>query len=234
MYVIYEILNHKHFATIAKAVGAVLVVATSYWYFVNFDKIMGTAEGKKQIIREREEKKDEELLQLATEGGFHMSKIPKMAPLSYEAGGGWESLSSKKTTYAPINTDKSTHAPRIEKGRSNRFVEGLLIVDNMRVVSGREETGMETDASFIRALMSNKAKKPFVDAKIDIIFVDGKERILLRRSINPLVVSGGLFGDKVKPLYPGESREFVVDASQPPSGWTNQIRTEVVYYQFSQ
>ena len=76
-------------------------------------------------------------------------------------------------------------------------------------------------------------ERPVIDIRVDILFMDGKDRILSRRAINPLVVSGGLFGDKTKPLFPGETRGFQADATQPPSGWINQLKAEVVYYQFA-
>ena len=232
MIVVYNVMSHKHFVNILKGIGAMLVFVAAYWYFANFDKIMGTEAGKLQILQEEEAERDEELRILASEGVFFVRKIPDLPPISFEIAGGWETFSERVSKFAPTILDESKRAPRIEKGKSANFNARLLAIDNLRLDSGKKLVGDMSDTPQIRALMSNKGNKPFIDAKLDIIFMDGKDRIISRRSINPLVVSGGLFGDKVKLLQPGDSREFVADASNAPSGWIDRLETEVIYYQF--
>ena len=223
--VVYRAVGHPQFANIMKALGAILVFVTCYWYFTNFDKIMGTPEGEKQILREMEEMRDEALRELAGEGNWLISNIPDLPPIPFDPSKDWKSIATQKKALSETNQDKSKTLPRIEKGKSGDFVEGLLTVSSLRVELD--------DMPHIRALLSNNGTKYLDDARVDILFMDGKDKVLLRRSINPLVVSGGLFGDKTKPLFPGETREITLDASQTPPGWINQLKAEVIYYQLA-
>ena len=219
---VYKTVSHPHFSNVMKITGAILVFVTCYWYFTNFDKIMGTPEGEKQIIREQEEMRDEVLKELAGEGYWLVNKIPDLPPIPYDPSKDLKSVTPGKAPSA-ITQGQSKNLPRIEKGKSGDFVEGLLLVNSLWVELG--------ETPQINGLLSNNSTHFLDDARVDILFMDGKNKILQRRSINPLVVSGGLFGDKIKPLFPGETRAIALDASQTPPGWINQLQAEVIYYQ---
>lgn len=231
---VYSTLTHPRFANVIKIIGAILVCATSYWYFENFDKIMGTEEGKKQIEREKEALRDEKLRELADEGDWLMSQIPDLPPIPFDPSKDWKAFAKTKTpSHTSQQSNQPNNTPRVEKGKSGDFEEGLLVINNLRLDSGAGQTGEGMDTPHIHALLSNTGSNYLDDARVDISFLDAEGNVLLRRSINPLVVSGGLFGDKIKPLFPGETRKIMVDASQVPSGWIDKLRAEVVYYRLA-
>ena len=234
---IYEILSHKHFNNVTRGIGALLFCGFSLYFVMNYDKIMQTPAGKLQEIREAAEERDRELRILAAKGVFFVNKMPDLPPVSFEEDEDWETFAKKIASPPPPPQEEPKHAPRIEKGKSGDFVAKRFVVDHLRLDSGKTKRGdTDIDVPHIHALMSHIDKEgtqPFVGARVDILFMDDKDNILLRRSVDPLVVSGGLFGDKKKPLSPGESREFIVDATHPPSGWTDKLKAEVIYYQYA-
>ncbi|MBF0156180.1 MAG: hypothetical protein HQL57_03215 [Magnetococcales bacterium] len=49
----------------------------------------------------------------------------------------------------------------------------------------------------------------------------------MTRKVNPLVVSGGFFGDRTQPLPAGRSRELSVDVDGAPGGWQGEVAVEL-------
>ncbi len=68
---------------------------------------------------------------------------------------------------------------------------------------------------------------------VDVLFLDANDRVLTRRPINPLVVSGGLFGDKSVPLEVGKTRFFRVETDGVPGIWSGRVDVEVIDSEFA-
>lgn len=232
---IYKIITHPLFNKAMRLLGLTLFFGAFWWFIQNFDRIFETPEGLLEIKKEREAERDEKLRDLVNEGTWILNNIPDLPPIAFDKSKGWDTFAARLAGLTPKAQQKRSQeaTPRIERGKSDDFAEGLLIVSNLQLNSDKAKAGSAPDKPRIHATLNNTSTRPVIDIRVDILFMDGKDRILSRRAINPLVVSGGLFGDKTKPLFPGETRGFQADATQPPSGWINQLKAEVVYYQFA-
>ena len=232
MLVLYDVISHKYFNRVFKGVSVLLVFFSCYWYFANFDKIMGTEAGRLQELQEAEEKRDEELRILAGKGVFLLHEVPDLPPYVPEQEDNWEAFTKRLDAGVSFQKLPYTQSLLVERGKSEAFDAALLKIDNVRLVKGRGDSTTGLRVPHLHALVSNKGANPMIEARVDMLFMDGTGQVLARRSVNPLVVSGGLFGDKIRPLQPGESREFEVDTSQLPAGWGSQIHAELVYYRY--
>ncbi|MBF0583118.1 MAG: hypothetical protein HQL80_02645 [Magnetococcales bacterium] len=116
---------------------------------------------------------------------------------------------------------------RIERSNKKLFDDRLITVSHVELDKS------VADMPRIRVEIHHFGSRAVDDARLDLLFLDSKNQVLGRRAVNPLVVAGSLYGDQVKPLRPGEIREFFIDASQPPAGWLNNVAAEIVYYRFA-
>lgn len=105
---------------------------------------------------------------------------------------------------------------------------GVVMVDQLQVEIG------EHNEKRIEARILNQGGKFLHDVAVDILFLDSRGETVLARSVNPLVISGGLFGDKVQTLWPGRARKFIVDATDVPKSWSGALRPNVTSYSFVQ
>ncbi|MBF0455446.1 MAG: hypothetical protein HQL72_11600 [Magnetococcales bacterium] len=104
---------------------------------------------------------------------------------------------------------------------------GVVVVDQITVQTG------EANEKRVQARVHNLSGRFLADLRVDMLFLDNQGRILLARGVNPLVVSGGLFGDKIRTLKPGSSRLFSLDATDIPTGWTGSVSAQVTGYWFA-
>ncbi|MBF0097117.1 MAG: hypothetical protein HQM04_10875 [Magnetococcales bacterium] len=153
--------------------------------------------------------------------------IPELPPVSFDPQKDWGSEIEKLNQVSAAFNARIKGGTRVESGKSAGFDRGLLLVDRIEV----DKTIPEQP--FIRVQISHHGNRVVDGARMDILFLDNKATLLARRAVNPLVVSGGLYGDKVKPIRPEEVREFIVDATQAPLGWLDQVSVELVYYQYA-
>ena len=160
-------------------------------------------------------------------GAWVPSVIPDPPPVAFDPQKDWGNSAAQLTQITVAAHVKVKSGVRIERGKTPGFDDGLLVVDQTQV----DRTLFDQPRILVR--MSHHGDRAVDSARLDILFLDSKSTLLARRAVNPLVISGGLSGDKIKPLRPGEVREFFVDATQAPLGWMDQLSTEVVYYQFA-
>ena len=91
----------------------------------------------------------------------------------------------------------------------------------------------DNNVQIIQARIHNQSSKYLADVNLDILFLNSRGKTMFKRAINPLVVSGGLFGDKIQTLAPGASRIFIVDATEVPQGWSQEVNYTMVNYSFA-
>ncbi|MBF0459905.1 MAG: hypothetical protein HQL87_00765 [Magnetococcales bacterium] len=160
-------------------------------------------------------------------GTWFTNVIPDLPPIPFDPQKDWGVATEKLAQTAAATQAKVKNGIRVERGKSPAFDDGLLIVDSIQV------DNTLPNLPRIQVRLSHHGDRTVDNARLDILFLDSKATALARRAVNPLVVAGGLLGDKVKSLRPGEVREFYVDATQAPMGWIDQLTSEVVYYQFA-
>ncbi|MBF0435127.1 MAG: hypothetical protein HQL77_07115 [Magnetococcales bacterium] len=104
--------------------------------------------------------------------------------------------------------------------------KGVVILDRIRV-------GVDDYKNrVIQGRITNQGSRnlAYVEAKVD--FTESGGNIVQSRLVNPLVVAGGIFGDHVQTLSPGENRRFQLDASDLPESWNGSVTMEVKSYHF--
>ncbi|WP_130471355.1 hypothetical protein [Candidatus Magnetaquicoccus inordinatus] len=153
--------------------------------------------------------------------------IPELPPVAFDPQKDWGSEQEKLSLIAAAVNARISGGTRIESGKSPTFDRGLMTVDEVQIDKSLP------DQPRIQVRISHHGNRVVDHARMDILFLDNKATLLARRAVNPLVVSGGLYGDKIKPLRPDEVREFYVDATQAPLGWLDQVAVELIYYQFA-
>ncbi|MBF0131095.1 MAG: hypothetical protein HQL75_00705 [Magnetococcales bacterium] len=103
---------------------------------------------------------------------------------------------------------------------------GTVVVDRLQVVT--DDFGRRLARG--RVVNYGRQSLSRVVALLDFTQPDGD--VVISRWINPLVISGGLFGDRIQTLQPGDSRMFQVDASDLPTSWKGQVAVLVQSYHF--
>ena len=68
---------------------------------------------------------------------------------------------------------------------------------------------------------------------MEVLFLDAGDGVVMTRSVNPLVVSGGLFGDRSEPLEAGRARDFHVEAGGAPDAWADRVDARVTDSRFA-
>lgn len=171
----------------------------------------------------QEEFVNEQLQALVDRGRWLLEKLPDLPPIPFDPNKDWGTSTSK---LMKLNMNLKGDGKGGDSGSDN-FIPGLVVVDDMKIDS------KAMGGPNIQAKIHNYGTQPLENARVDILFLNGSGKVLLRRAINPLVISGGLFGDKIKPLYPGEDRAFHAAISHPP-GWMGRLGVEVISYRFVQ
>ncbi|OSM04998.1 hypothetical protein [Magnetofaba australis] len=75
--------------------------------------------------------------------------------------------------------------------------------------------------------INNHSDKPIENASVDVEFYNRKGEVVLVRRVNPLAVSGGVFGDVTRPLKPGEKRLFAASIDHVPNNWSGEVKTSL-------
>lgn len=161
------------------------------------------------------------------EGVWLTTNIPELPPIPFDPHKDWGAATEQVLQLSTNTQVKIRGGVRIERGKSKGFDERLIVINHVKVdksVADTPRVQVEIDYFGTRIVE---------DARLDLLFLDSKEKVLGRRAVNPLVVSGGLYGDKVSPLNPGEKRAFYIDASNTPAGWTSHVAAEMIYYRFA-
>ncbi|MEO5365428.1 MAG: hypothetical protein H7831_03575 [Magnetococcus sp. WYHC-3] len=84
----------------------------------------------------------------------------------------------------------------------------------------------------VRADLVNGWEEPLANAVVVLSFPDRDGRVLLERKVNPLVVSGGVFGDVVRTLNPGAHRDFRALTGVIPAGWNGKVHARIAAMEF--
>lgn len=198
------------------------------------------------------EKKSQEIIEkklaerkVVLRGHFTAEKIPDLEKTEAQGqgeagkGDGEKSSSDKQTqTVKDKKVEEDPSVKRTPKGdriytQGNKKMlgtreeaKGVVILDQIRVDVDEHKNRV------IQGRIANQGSRSLahVEAKID--FTDAGGGVLQSRLVNPLVVLGGIFGDQVQTLSPGDKRRFQLDASDLPGSWTGSLTMEVQAYHF--
>ncbi|MBF0270555.1 MAG: hypothetical protein HQL98_00575 [Magnetococcales bacterium] len=91
---------------------------------------------------------------------------------------------------------------------------------------------MESGERRVQGRVYNQGRQPLMAARVDIQFLNANGEVLLSRPINPMVVSGGVFGDQSEPLPAGTGRTFLVSTDDIPTSWSGKLAARVREIQF--
>ncbi|MBF0368622.1 MAG: hypothetical protein HQL52_04115 [Magnetococcales bacterium] len=94
-------------------------------------------------------------------------------------------------------------------------------------------TGLLGHKRLVGKVLNNSGEK-LTDAKLAIYFVNSKNVPLVTKEINPLVVSGGVFGDRINPLRDGNIRRFGVKVDDVSPLWSGQVAVKVISYRLGE
>ncbi|MBF0416133.1 MAG: hypothetical protein HQL78_07275 [Magnetococcales bacterium] len=196
------------------------------------------------------EKKSQEIIEkklaerkVVLRGHFSADKIPGLEKQEtqspVEAAKGDEASGDKQAqSTKDKKVDEDSSVKRTPKGdkiytQGNKKLlgareeaKGVVILDRIRV-------GVDDYKNrVIQGRITNQGSRnlAYVEAKVD--FTESGGNIVQSRLVNPLVVAGGIFGDQVQTLSPGENRRFQLDASDLPESWTGSVTMEVKSYHF--
>ena len=170
-------------------------------------------------------------------GELLIVKIPDLTPIPYSDAEDEKGQKSENGAESDKkNGNKSIHLPNGEviytvgdqdQSGDEQTGGGVVMVDQMQVQNG------ENSEKLIQARVQNRGGRFLADVRIEVLFFNSRGKPILSRGINPLVISGGLFGDKVQTLAPGSSRIFFVDATDIPPGWSEDVSAKVISYRFA-
>ncbi|MBF0160789.1 MAG: hypothetical protein HQL88_00740 [Magnetococcales bacterium] len=160
-------------------------------------------------------------------GAWVPNAIPDLPPLIFDPQKDWGAPAVQLAQLNAASRARVKAGVRIEKGRSSSFDDELIVIEQLQVDKSVAEWPR------IRIALRYNGDRVIDEAKLDVLFLDSKATLLARRAINPLVVSGSMFGDKMQPLHPGELRNVVVDATQAPLGWLDRVSVELIYYRYA-
>lgn len=216
---------------------------------VDTDKI----EAKKKLEQLKEEKKLAR--KIIIRGHWFADRIPVLPPLAYSSKyvskGGQSDVGNKAVSEGKVGDGEkaalSTSPARVQDEEdvertargdvvysegetkwlgAEEKDAGTVVVDRLQVVTD------DFGGRIARGRIVNYGRQSLsrVVALLDFTQPDGG--VVISRKINPLVISGGLFGDRIQTLQPGDSRMFQVDASDLPTSWKGQVAVLVQSYHF--
>jgi len=154
-------------------------------------------------------------------GHWVIDKVPDLPEISFEPGDPWWSKILQVTSGSG---DEDEYGIGEDGDNGQR---GQVLIDRTRVHRGTE------GRRWVQARLINRGKAPLLAAWVDILFLDANDHIILRRPVNPLVVSGGVFGDKSVALETGKTRFFRVETDGVPASWVNRVKVLVVGSEFA-
>jgi hypothetical protein len=222
----------KQLIMVGAIVGGVIVLLVVVSMFFS-----GPEKSQAQI-EEEEAKARKGVVVLTGYGEFLYEKIPNLAniPYSDEAE---QQKQIKEVSSKGRNKNVVVKKPKLPGGEvvyttgaTKKVVkqytdDGVVLIANMQVQKG------DNNEQLIQARIHNQSSQYLADVHIDILFLNSRGKTMFKRAINPLVVSGGLFGDKIQTLAPGASRIFIVDATEVPQGWSQEVNYTMVNYSFA-
>ncbi|MBF0189636.1 MAG: hypothetical protein HQL99_00630 [Magnetococcales bacterium] len=91
---------------------------------------------------------------------------------------------------------------------------------------------LESGERRVQGRVYNQGRQPLTAARVDIQFLSSGGEVMLSRPVNPLVVSGGIFGDQSEPLATGSGRYFLVSTDDIPPGWSGKLDARIREVQF--
>lgn len=169
-------------------------------------------------------------------GELIVENIPDLEPISYPALSGDQEKEEGQSTEQGNKGNKVERLPNGEViytlGNPSQLgekttVPGIVVVDQMVIQNG------ESNEKRVQARIQNQGGRFLASVQLTCHFLDRNGQSVLAREVNPLVISGGLFGDKVQTLAPGAERLFHVDATHVPGEWSGSVRVDVQYYHFA-
>lgn len=104
--------------------------------------------------------------------------------------------------------------------------EGVVVIDRVRVEM--DDYGKRV----VRGRIANQGIRSLSWVQLSVDFSDAHGGIVQTRLVNPLVISGGLFGDRIQTLQPGGSRTFQVDATDVSSAWSGTVATKIQFHHY--
>lgn len=127
----------------------------------------------------------------------------------------------KKANFRPTQATRARNRPVL--GAGGRVSLHDLVVARVE---------MERDR--VTGRVRNRSKQEtLTDLQVDIYMLDADKAAVGMVSVEPLLVSAGLFGDKSSPLPPGGDRRFEVKLpEETPDGWSGRIGAVVSRFAF--
>ncbi|MBF0340392.1 MAG: hypothetical protein HQL95_05440 [Magnetococcales bacterium] len=110
--------------------------------------------------------------------------------------------------------------PPITISRQGVSVDQLLIIV------------LESGERRVQGRLFNHGGQQLSTARVNIEFLSASGQVVLIRPVNPLVVSGGIFGDQSEPLPPGTARRFLVATDDTPASWNGKVEAKVMEARF--
>ncbi|MEO5344926.1 MAG: hypothetical protein H7834_00940 [Magnetococcus sp. YQC-9] len=91
---------------------------------------------------------------------------------------------------------------------------------------------LESGERRVQGRVFNHGKLPLISARVNIEFLGNAGEVLTARPVNPLVVSGGIFGDQSELLAAGAGRNFLITTDDLPANWNGKLSAKVMGAQF--
>ncbi|MEO5376655.1 MAG: hypothetical protein H7832_02545 [Magnetococcus sp. DMHC-6] len=82
------------------------------------------------------------------------------------------------------------------------------------------------------AKIFNNSDQSLILAFVKVTFFGKDGQIVYEKIVQPLVFSGGLFGDQVSHLPPGKIRQFGMDVEDISREWTGEVTFKLLEYRF--
>ncbi|MEG3639585.1 hypothetical protein [Magnetococcus sp. PR-3] len=149
---------------------------------------------------------------------------------------GKKSRASRKSSRASKNHSQAASSQNASQGGQQSdqqpVVQGIRL-ENIRVGSSSNHYPPAPKGER-RALssLSNSGEHALTGARVVMEFLDRNDKPVEQRTINPLVVAGGVLGDVEKPIAPGERRPFAASLNNISSSWSGKVRATVEGMQF--
>lgn len=103
-----------------------------------------------------------------------------------------------------------------------------IVIANLRVTTNR------LGEREVVGEVNNQSPLELIEAVVTLQFLSKSDKKVMERDINPLVISGGIFGDEAVVLGPGKTHTFVIPASDIPTTWSGKVKAEVKHYKTTQ
>ncbi|GAB0057715.1 hypothetical protein SIID45300_02047 [Candidatus Magnetaquicoccaceae bacterium FCR-1] len=91
---------------------------------------------------------------------------------------------------------------------------------------------LESGERRVQGRVYNHGSQPLIAARVQIEFLGNAGEVLTARPVNPLVISGGIFGDQSEILPSGSGRSFLVTTDELPANWNGKLSAKIMGAQF--